>query len=131
VSLVALVLGGPFKSPKAIDILESSQTKYLPLLRGISESLRPEETLLVCSRTRQDIYAGAISVFASNGRPYEYVDGPDDLAKRKTDATVSPPYRGLCSEQDFNGLRPSLRDPIVVQKELGYVHWTDVGTRSP
>jgi len=132
IAALALSSGGPFRSAASLGIDSSSQATHMPMLRGIARSLGEGETLVVCHwgpRRAERIHAGAVSVFASNGRPYLRVAAPGELARLEREGRVVPPYRGLCTDEQFAQLEPRLSDITVVEAANGYVHWRSAGTR--
>lgn len=118
--------GVPIRSAKALNLLHSNQEKYIPLLQNIAKSLRENETLLVCrsAPAGSRIAFGAISYFASNGRPFYEIRSPDAFARNKAAGLLHLPYRGLCHAGTFEKVRPLLGEYEIVEESNGYVHWT-------
>ncbi|MEC9342832.1 MAG: hypothetical protein VYD64_03190 [Pseudomonadota bacterium] len=116
---------GPFKSANALGIADDDQARYVPFLRSIAASLEADETLVTCNGRAAEgrIHRGAITYYASAGRPFERIRSADELAHLEDAGAVSPPYRGLCSEGDFEELRAVRPGLQTVERFGGYVHW--------
>jgi len=125
IAALALSRGGPIRNAKALGLLKNGQEKYIPLLKGIAKSLRSDETFLVCrsGAVNDRIMAGAISYYASNGHPFYEVRSADSLEALKQ-ASLHPPFRGLCRNKVFQELKSALGSYEIVEEFNGYVHWT-------
>ena len=132
IATVSAVSLGPFKSVARLDILESDQARYVPLLREIGASLAPAETFITCRLKKGEdrIYAGAVSYYASAGRPFHRLDSPGDLGLLEADGVLKPPYRGLCSKSELVALRAAMPDLQVIGETGDYLHWASRGARS-
>jgi len=129
VGLLCLASLGPFKPAGMLGILQDGQTKFVPLLEHVGEAIRPDETLIVCGRGKGDprIYRGAISYYASAGRPFYRIKSPEDLLQLQDLGTIHPPYRSFCGAGKFEALRPVLKEVVVVETVGEFVHWTASG----
>jgi len=125
IAALALSTGGPARSAKALGLLRSNHEKYVQLLQSVAKSLRENETLIVCRAAPggSRIPAGAISYFASKGRPYEEYRSPETFGALMRNGSVTPPYRGVCHAKTFEELKPLLNGYQIVEESNGYVHW--------
>ncbi len=126
VAVVAALWGGatgatlpePKREPSTID-------KFIPLLQRFQTGVRPEESLLFCDWTMANgvIYPGALSYYASAGKPFLLVRKLDDL----TNGTVAPPFRGLCLDSNYAEIEDRLIDGAIVERWEDWVVWTARG----
>ena len=125
VAALAVSKGGPVRSAKALGLFGGNQEKYVPLLQNVGKSLRENETLIVCRPAPEGsrIAAGAISYFASKGRPYEEFRSPESFSVLMRSGSIVPPYRGLCHAKVFEELKPLLTSYEIVGESNGYIHW--------
>lgn len=119
----SLILGSPFKSAEAARLTESTQTRYIDFLRRIGTAVQPDETVLRCrwNRGRNPIFPGAISYYASGGKPVLKLTRPGALAG------VAPPFRGVCTLSEYADLENALEGASKIEIHDGYVHWTAEG----
>jgi len=117
--LGVLLLGQPFKDLSGLKFINNGQAN-LPLLDNLGSALRSDETLVLC---RNGPYPpGAVSYFASNGRPFAILKAYQ-FAGRQKRGQLTPPYRGLCSSAGFDIIKKSLDSYDVVERVDGWVHW--------
>lgn len=124
----ALSSGGPFKSARFMGLTaEDGPAVHVPMLQSISRALGTDETLVMCQWDRRrtpKLFPAQVSYYASNGRPFQVIAGPQELSRLEGDRRIAGPYRGVCNAKQFAELRPWLADPQVVESAHGYVHWT-------
>jgi 4-amino-4-deoxy-L-arabinose transferase-like glycosyltransferase len=125
IGALAVSEGGPVESANTLHLFNDDQQKFAPLLQNIAQSLRENETLIVCRSGPglPRIARGAISYYASNGRPFKELKSPDQFLRLTEDQAIVPPYRGICHTQDFQKLRRSLENYEIVEESNEYVHW--------
>lgn len=119
---ITLIVGEPLNTQFLSN--ESSQNKYMPLLKNFAKSLKDEEVPIYCKwggDAKKQIFPGALSYYASNGRPFINLKGPGDLKKIDHDKSN---YRGLCHIKAFEELKPKLEGYKVIDISEGFVHWT-------
>lgn len=129
VAVLCLASFSPFKSAENLGITNSSQAGVIQLLASIGEVIRPEETLLVCRRgvEGERIYPGAVSYYASAGKPFHRFRSPNELIQLQENEMISPPYRLLCGVSGYEELRPTMTGINVMETTGKYVHWTASG----
>jgi 4-amino-4-deoxy-L-arabinose transferase-like glycosyltransferase len=126
----ALSNGGPFRSAKSLGLTAHGPAVHVPMLQSVSRSLGAGESLVMCQwglRKKPKLFPATFSYYASNGRPFQLLDGPEHLARLEHDRVLAGPYRGVCNTEQFAELQPSLIDPQAVEVSHGYVHWTSRG----
>jgi 4-amino-4-deoxy-L-arabinose transferase-like glycosyltransferase len=120
--VITLIAGEPLNTQLLSN--ESSQRKYLPLLKNFAKSLKEEEVPIYCKwggDAKKQIFPGALSYYASNGRPFINLRGPGDLTKI-SHGKIN--YHGLCHVKAFEELKPKLDGYKVIETSEGFVHWT-------
>ena len=131
----ALSSGGPFKSAKMLGRTAADGPDVnVPMLQSISRTLGADETLVMCEwgrRKTPKLFPAQVSYYASNGRPFQLITGPQELSRLEGERRVAGPYRGVCNAEQFAELRPWLVDPEVIASANGYVHWTSRGPDRP
>jgi 4-amino-4-deoxy-L-arabinose transferase-like glycosyltransferase len=135
IAAFALSSGGPFKSARFLGLTADGPALHVPMLQSVSRSLGESESLVMCNwgrRKSPKLFRGAVSYYASNGRPFQVLLDPQELSRLEGDRRIEGPYRGVCNAEQFAELRPWLADPQIVESAHGYVHWTsrrsEVGT---
>lgn len=138
VGFVSLIHLGPFKTASALSLYDDNQQRYVPFLTDVSNALQPDETLIYCSSggAQHPIRAGAISYYASNGRPIYRIKAGEDLLKLQTAGVINPPYRGVCPRKTYNRILPFIGEREVVEAFGDYIEWAaedaaDGGTQKP
>lgn len=132
IAVLSLISLGPYKLPSALGLTgDNSQAKYIPLLKEVGAALRLTETLLVCNKDGRGIYSGAISYYASDGRPFFRISSVADLTAKQARGVIKPPYRGLCGSRRIEVLKPALENYAEISTAAGLVHWTASGLREP
>lgn len=132
--VLTLSAGNPFKNTDPLSLFESSQNKYQAMLENFAKSLRVEETPVLCNWSKaklKNIYPGAFSYFASDGRIFLELDDAKKLPMKEVLQEFTPPYRGLCDISEFEELKKWLVSYEVIERSNGYVYWTSTGTISP
>jgi 4-amino-4-deoxy-L-arabinose transferase-like glycosyltransferase len=128
IAALSLASLGPFKTASALGLLDEGQTRYIPLLRSIGAAIRPEETLLVCNRSAGErIYSGAVSVYASGGHRIVRIKSAEQLLRLQEEGAIRPPYRSICSIEQFEALKPILRGTVTIEVQGAFAHWTATG----
>ena len=131
--VLTLSAGNPFKGINSVSLFKSSQNKYLPLLENFSKSLEVKETPVWCNWSKaklKNIYPGAFSYYASNGRIFLELHDAEQLPLKEVLEGFTPPYRGLCDTSEFDKLKKWLMSYEIIEQSNGYVHWTSMGTVS-
>lgn len=113
---------GPFKTSAAVGNMTEGQTGHLPLLRNVAAALRDDETLVVC-RGKGNPHVGAISYYASNGRPFLKIATIEQFLVRDRDGRARPPYRGICNAAQADLLRARFGPNAIVEEANGAIHW--------
>ena len=134
VAAFALSSGGPFKSARFLGLTADGPALHVPMLQSVSRSLGESESLVMCNwgrRKSPKLFRGAVSYYASNGRPFQVLLDPQELSRLEGERRVAGPYRGVCNTEQFAQLQPSLLDAKVVESANGYVHWTSRGASPP
>jgi 4-amino-4-deoxy-L-arabinose transferase-like glycosyltransferase len=93
------------------------------MLAAVGAQLRPEDVLLVCAWAPPVVAPGAVSYYASNGRPFVYLRDPAEIEAHAAEIEGRP-IRGLCSETELAAIRSAFVDvtPVETLGE-GYVHF--------
>jgi hypothetical protein len=134
IAAFALSTGGPFKSARFLGLTADGPALHVPMLQSVSRFLGESESLVMCNwgrRKSPKLFRGAVSYYASNGRPFQVLLDPQELTRLEHDRRVAGPYRGVCNTEQFEALKPSLIDPQVIEASHGYVHWTSRGKAAP
>lgn len=119
---LSLTADGPWKDAAALGLDRPGMAPFRPLLAGFRAALVPGEAAIVCGWGKSDliIFPGALSLLASDGRPFRRIWTPEDITPA---LAARAPLRGLCLEGEFAALSarfPALR---VVDRQAGWVHW--------
>ena len=133
---LCLVDGGPFKSVDALGLTGNSQDQYKLLFEKLRVSLSTDEQLIMCdwpthTSRYPPIWAAALSYYGSKGHRIYSLKRPDDLINRELAGKIRPPYRGLCSSQHFEQLKPWLAEHEIIEQSNGYVLWTSTVVTLP
>lgn len=127
---LSLAAGGFVKSERQLDIAtgESAAAQIEPLTR-LGESLRPEETLVVCTTSRPErIIPALASHLAANGRPFVRLDGDaEDLREQIEKMSGETALRGICPRADLREFRDMLDGFEILQDFPHQVLWTARG----
>jgi hypothetical protein len=121
-----ILASGPLlKTSEDLRLHDSTQTRHLAMYARFATSVASDESIVFCrwGRPKDEMYPGAISHYASRGRPLVVLDRPEKLSSQRTEG-FPPPYRGLCTKAEFDRLRASLVDYSIVEEANGYVHWS-------
>lgn len=113
-----LGLPEPIRAPPVID-------KYLPLLQRFRDGVQTQESLVFCDWTKanETIFPGALSHFASSGKPFVMLRERDSLVKGLAD----PPLRGLCLGENYAEIEQALVGAVVFERWEDWVIWTAQG----
>ena len=99
------------------------------ILATVGAQLQREDVLLVCAWAPPIVAPGAVSYYASNGRPFVYLRDPAELETHAAEIDGRP-IRGLCSEAELAAIRSAFTDLTAVQMMGdGYIHF--VARRDP
>lgn len=124
-ALLVIACLGPFKSPGALRLHDSTQPQFIAFLQEIASAVEPDETFIRCRHNngkKEWLYPGTISVYASGGKPVWFFKRPGDMEKIRELAEPGP-VRGICSERDFEKLTVDLSGVEVVDRFGSYIHW--------
>jgi hypothetical protein len=127
---LVLAAGPLLKNSEDLQLHDSTQTQHLGMYARFASSVANDESIVLCrwARPKDEMYAAAISHYASRGRPLVVLDRPEKLPGQIANGFV-PPYRGLCTKAEFDQLRSSLVDYSIVEEATGYVHWSSKGVQ--
>jgi hypothetical protein len=107
-AILSVLMFGPLSTA-------TGNSRNLPeMLTTVGERLQPEEVLLVCAWSHPILSPGAVSYYASNGRPFVYLHDPAELETLAV-RIDGRPIRGLCSEAELAAIRSALTDVTPVQ----------------
>jgi len=111
IGIMSLLMLGPVKPAILVSAggsgAGSPETAVLP---PVGAQLRPDEVLVVCAwESEGRLSPGAVSFYASDGRPFFYLRSRADLEAR-LQALKGKPIRGLCPASDFPTIRALLDD---------------------
>jgi 4-amino-4-deoxy-L-arabinose transferase-like glycosyltransferase len=126
--LAAGLSGGPVK----LELLRTAALQpphlvaQIDVLRSLGAEMGDDETLVYCHLVgERPLIPGAVSVYASNGRPIVTTRHLERLAE----PSGQGPFRGICPRSEVRQLA-SLFDGFSVTREEGdYVLWTARGLR--
>lgn len=123
--IFSLIGHGPFKTAGKLDLLENSEARYFPFLMRIAGHMQANESFIVCRGHHGEgrIPAGAISFYASSGKPVRFISHAQDLLELQSSGIVSPPYRGMCSEAAFEDLKTIIPGAVVTGRFEGFLQW--------
>ena len=101
----------------------------MSLLQKVGAAIQPDETLLVCRRGENGkrIVPGAISYYASAGRPFYRPRTSDQIVQLHRDGVIRPPYRVVCGKSQFEDISQPMTGVNVIGTENDFVHWTASG----
>jgi 4-amino-4-deoxy-L-arabinose transferase-like glycosyltransferase len=117
----SLILGTPWKSAEKIKLTGNGQGGYVQFLANIKRAMRDDETFIRCRWQRPKggyLYPGEISYYAAKGKPVFVLSDPKRLS------AITPPYRGICTTDEFTDLVKWLDQPEQIEVAGRYVHWT-------
>ena len=122
---------GPLKTPDSLDIYKNSQAATVPLLQSVGQAIGPGETLIVCRRGEKGrrIVPGAISYYASAGKPFFRLSTPDQFVQLHKDGVIQPPYRVVCGISHYEDFSGQMTEVNVVETVNDFVHWTATDVR--
>lgn len=109
--LLSILMMGP------LTLASEEDTSAPAVLAMVGAELKPEELLLVCAWSKPILSPGAVSYYASNGRPFLYLHRPNDIEGHLSEL-VRKPVRGLCSQTELSAIRAKLSN-VVPLKILG------------
>ncbi|RAP39815.1 hypothetical protein BYZ73_18490 [Rhodovulum viride] len=115
--IMSLLLLGPLK-PAILVSGQSArdQAAQSTVLPTVGMQLQDDETLVVCGWDRKTRFSpGAVSFYASNGRPFVYLTQKEDLGP-KLSALTGRPIRGVCSSSSFAELSEVFDAAEVVER---------------
>jgi 4-amino-4-deoxy-L-arabinose transferase-like glycosyltransferase len=129
VALVSAASFGPVKTRAALALAPSENyANQMAVLSEVGAALRPEETLVVCTRSGEARIVPALSShFAANGRPYVLLDSLSRLEAYRAAGRLGGPLRGLCKPEDLALFAPHLAGVEVVAEYPPYVMWRAEG----
>jgi len=131
VIIIALTFSslGPIKSATALGIADEGKSGIVEVLTKVGSALQPGETLVVCRGAREGkrLYPGAVSFYASNGRPFVQARTVSEIEQMEQRGAISPPYRGLCHAGESEALRAAFGDSAIIEEVGGFVHWQSRG----
>jgi hypothetical protein len=126
--LVAGLSGGPVK----LGLLRTSALQppdlaaQIDVLRSMAAEMGDHETLVYCHLVGEPrLVPGAVSVYASNGRPIVTTRQLARLAEPSSEG----PFRGICPGSEVPQLASQFDGFSVIREEAGYVVWTAAGLR--
>jgi len=93
-------------------------------LQHLSKALAPDETLVYCSwdkSTRPP--PGAVSYYASNGRPFFELRTPNHLERYASKEGLSGPLAGICTPDDLDAISARLDKLEIVEPSGDYLIW--------
>ena len=126
--LITALSGGPVRlgTLQAAALQLPEVGAQVGVLRSVGGEIRDDETLVYCHLMgTPPLIPGAVSVYASNGRPFLTTR---QLA-RQAERRGAGPFRGICHSPDVPGLLPAFDGFAVVREEEGYAVWTARGLR--
>ncbi|HSO46622.1 MAG TPA: hypothetical protein VLQ68_01705, partial [Rhizobiaceae bacterium] len=120
--LYSLVLGTPFKGAERLRLDQGTQSRHIGFMQRIATAAQPGEAFVRCTwnRGRNPPFPGAISYYASAGRPVRRLEEAGHLTAIAGDG----PYRGICTLAEFEDLKAVLAEPVAVETSGNHVHWT-------
>jgi 4-amino-4-deoxy-L-arabinose transferase-like glycosyltransferase len=127
VAIICAIGLGPFKSAGMLGITTSPYAAQVPVLEEAGRTLAPGETLVVCrsGRGAGRLPAGAISYYASGGRPFETIETFADLSQLQARGLTGG-FLGLCTEKQFDALDAPQGEIAEVKRIGGFVLWRPV-----
>jgi 4-amino-4-deoxy-L-arabinose transferase-like glycosyltransferase len=129
IALISAASLGPFKTVRMLDLDNEGIERFVPIMRSVGNAVRPGEALIICGRDAgaERLYSGALSYYATGGQPYFRLRKVEALLAHVTEGALSPPFRGLCSQRQFEALSTVLSEIHAVKTDQGFVHWTATG----
>jgi 4-amino-4-deoxy-L-arabinose transferase-like glycosyltransferase len=125
VVMFSLAGSGPLKSSGKLNLAAGSIEKFFPFFRGVSARVQPHVTLILCvtGDGSKRLYPGALSIYASGGKPFYPIAKSEGLQRLAASKATGGPYRGICADAAMAQLSPRLINFEVVEKFGGYTHW--------
>jgi hypothetical protein len=128
VGAVLVVLNGglyPGAAQREAAAQPEDLSAQIAVLREVGGEITSDETLVYCrSRDPGRLIPGAVSVYASNGRPILAA-----AQLERTDDAVNGPLRGVCPANEIGQVAQLVEGFAVVREQGGYVIWTAEGLR--
>jgi 4-amino-4-deoxy-L-arabinose transferase-like glycosyltransferase len=135
--LQALALAGIFAaSPPPLKNADSLRingrySDQIGLLTETRDLGGPDELLVVCDWESDARFPpGAVSVYGSNGRPFEVIRNERRLDRFVESERSRGKLRGICTRQQLDQVGDRLGEIVVVRESEDYVLWTSKG-RAP
>ncbi len=131
VAVISAASLGPAKTARMLDLNKEGIEPFVPIMRSVGSAIRPGEDLIICVRDdgAKRLSSGALSHYAAGGQPYFRLRDVNALPALIAEGTLTPPFRGLCSERQFEALNTVLIGVHAVAADQGFVHWTATGLR--
>lgn len=133
--ILTLLAGQPFQTVASLELNNNSQAQFIPYLKEFAKYLKDDEAPVRCfwGKNREKIFRGTYHYYASNDRKFFEISAPHELQ-----AIARPPYRGICSIDQFQELNATWEGLQVVREFHGMIHWVSgkeikklVSTESP
>jgi 4-amino-4-deoxy-L-arabinose transferase-like glycosyltransferase len=127
VAIICAIGLGPFKTAGMLGLTTSQYAAQVPVMEEAARTLAPGETLVVCRAKRGSgrMPAGAISYYASGGRPFETIEIFADLSQLQARGLTGG-FLGLCTEKQFDALDAPQGEIAEVKRMDGFVLWRPV-----
>jgi hypothetical protein len=125
IAVLSVLSLGPVKTPDALGLYDTSKVRADAMLKEIGSVLKPDETLISCRGARDGlrIYPGAVSYFASQGRPFVQVREIPEIVILQNEGRIAPPYRGICHATASEAIKGAFGPGSIVSEADGLVHW--------
>jgi len=129
---VAALSLGPLKPQADLGLhAPAERMQAIAALELVGASLGPDETLVICNWRPRVFPPGAVTYFASGGRPFEMPLSPGEISRRYAEGRLAGPLRGLCPTAQLDEMAGSLEGLVRVEEISDFTHWTAEGAAPP
>jgi hypothetical protein len=131
VALMAWASGGPLKTPADLELtMDPSYATQIEILSFAGETIRPEETLVICTVAGEDrLIPSLASHYAAQGRPFVRLVNERSLRHNAERGLLDAPVLGVCTPEDLRLFAGAFAGLETVAERNGYLIWRAEGLR--
>ncbi|WP_116131909.1 glycosyltransferase family 39 protein [Tropicimonas sp. IMCC34043] len=129
VIVISLAAGGPFKTRGRLSVDPAADTRaQIAILASAGHSNRPDDSLVICGWGDGDhLPPGAISYYASEGRPFIRLSDPAELARLAAAGNIPGGIHGVCTADQLAQLKDDLVGLEILDTQEDFRHWAAAG----